>query len=83
MFEIEKNKDINPNEDLVVEKDNYRVVINKDILPFMKGASIEYNESLIKSSFQVINPIAEAKCSCGSSFSVDLGKLQKQDQQPQ
>lgn len=78
MFEIEK-KEINAKEDLVFERENYRVVINKEILPFMAGSSIEFNESLIKSSFNVTNPIAETKCSCGSSFSVDLNKLQKRD----
>lgn len=77
LFEIE-SKAIDPKEDLVFERENYRVVINKDILPYMRGSSIEYNESLIKSSFHVANPIAETKCSCGSSFSVDLNKLQQQ-----
>lgn len=76
LFEIE-NRAIDPKEDLVFERENYRVVINRDVLPFMTGSSIEYNESLIKSSFHVANPIAETKCSCGSSFSVDLNKLQK------
>lgn len=77
VFDIEKVKQINTQEDLIFERDNYRVVINKEILPFMKGSSIEYNKSLIKSSFQVVNPIAETKCGCGASFSVDLNKIQR------
>lgn len=76
-FDIEPNTKLNPHEDLIFERDNYRVVINKEVLTFMKGSSIEYTESLIKSSFQIVNPIAETKCSCGTSFSVDLSKLQK------
>lgn len=76
-FDIDTNKSIDPIEDLVFQKENYRVVINKEILPYMKGSSIEYSESLIRSSFVVSNPIAETKCGCGSSFSVDFNKLQK------
>jgi iron-sulfur cluster assembly accessory protein len=75
-FNIERNNNLNPDEDLIFERDNYRVVINKEVLTYMKGSSIEYTESLIKSSFQIVNPIAETKCSCGSSFSIDLSKIQ-------
>lgn len=81
LFEIETKNQINPNEDLVFERDNYRVVVNKEILPYMKGSSIEFNESLIKSSFQIVNPVAETRCSCGSSFSIDLNKFNKKQQQ--
>lgn len=76
-FDIEPNNELDPNEDLIFERDNYRVVVNKEVLTYMKGSAIEYTESLIKSSFQIVNPIAETKCSCGSSFSVDLSKLQR------
>lgn len=75
-FEIEQNKALDANEDLVFQREQYRVVINKDVLPFMKGSSIDYNESLIKSSFAVENPLAETKCGCGSSFSINPTKLQ-------
>lgn len=75
MFDIDKKDNLDPNEDLIFERDSYRVVIHKDILPYMKGATIEFTESLIKSSFQVKNPIAETKCSCGASFSVDPSKI--------
>lgn len=83
VFDIEDEKQIQPGEDLIVERDSYRVVVSKDILPFIQGSTLEYHESLIKSSFQVVNPIAESKCSCGSSFSVDLSKLQKSNAKEQ
>lgn len=77
VFAIEDNTKLNANEDLIFTRDHYRVVVSKDILPYIEGSSVEFNESLIKSAFQVINPVAETKCSCGSSFSIDLGKLNK------
>lgn len=75
MFCIEQRDNLDPEEDLIFEREAYRIVINREILPYMKGAAIEYNESLIKSSFQVKNPIAETKCSCGASFSIDPKKI--------
>jgi len=81
VFDIENAQQIEQNEDLIFERDNYRVVVNKDMLQFLKGSTIEFHESLIKSSFQVSNPVAETKCSCGSSFSVNLGDLQKRKEE--
>lgn len=78
VFQIENTNKLNLDEDLVIERDSYKIVINKEIVPFIKGSSIEHNESLIKSSFQITNPLAETKCGCGTSFSVNLGKLQEQ-----
>lgn len=81
IFDIEPKDKIDQQEDLIIEREQYRVVVNKQVLPFIKGSHIQYNESLIKSSFKIINPIAETKCSCGSSFSVDFNKLQQGQQE--
>lgn len=77
VFAIDYEQQIQADEDLIFKRDEYRVVVNKEILPFIKGSTVEYNESLIKSSFQIVNPIADSSCSCGSSFSVDLSRLQQ------
>uniref|UniRef100_A0A914ZKP1 FeS cluster biogenesis domain-containing protein n=1 Tax=Parascaris univalens TaxID=6257 RepID=A0A914ZKP1_PARUN len=38
-------------------------------LDFLKGATLDYAEDLMRSAFRVLdNPIAEKGCSCGSSF---------------
>jgi iron-sulfur cluster assembly accessory protein len=37
---------------------------------FLRGAKIEFEETMMRSSFVVAkNPNAEASCGCGSSFS--------------
>ncbi|XP_015673260.1 iron-sulfur cluster assembly 2 homolog, mitochondrial [Protobothrops mucrosquamatus] len=60
-------------DDRVFEKDGARVVVDLDSLSFVKGAMVDFNQELIRSSFQVVNnPQAEQGCSCGSSFSVKL-----------
>ncbi|XP_066468164.1 iron-sulfur cluster assembly 2 homolog, mitochondrial isoform X2 [Tiliqua scincoides] len=60
-------------DDRVFEQDGARVVVDLDSLNFVKGAMVDFNQELIRSSFQVVNnPQAEQGCSCGSSFSVKL-----------
>ncbi|XP_053138859.1 iron-sulfur cluster assembly 2 homolog, mitochondrial isoform X2 [Hemicordylus capensis] len=60
-------------DDRVFEQGGARVVVDVDSLSFVKGAMVDFNKELIRSSFQVVsNPQAEQGCSCGSSFSVKL-----------
>ena len=46
-------------------------VLTDDIsLPFLKGATISFEENLIGSEFKIDNPNAVSGCGCGTSFSV-------------
>jgi iron-sulfur cluster assembly 2 len=48
-----------------------RVVVDAGSLAFIRGATIDYVQEMIKSSFQVRdNPQSESACGCGSSFAV-------------
>jgi len=57
-------------DDLVIERDKIKVVIDPVSLPFLKGSEIDYVENLIGASFQVHNPNATSSCGCGTSFSI-------------
>ena len=66
VFEIvEKAND----DDQVFEKEDCRVIIDKNSLQFLEGAEIDYSEELIGSSFKINNPNATSSCGCGTSFS--------------
>jgi iron-sulfur cluster assembly accessory protein len=57
-------------DDLVLEKDGQRVLIDPVSLPFLADAEIDFAEALIGARFVVNNPNATASCGCGTSFSI-------------
>ena len=64
------DSELNNKEDIILEKDNSKVVIDILSLPYLEGAIIDFKESMIRAAFTVSeNPKAEISCSCGSSFS--------------
>lgn len=57
-------------DDIIVEKNGARVLIDPVSLIYMSGAEIDFVDNLIGQSFQIRNPNAVASCGCGTSFSV-------------
>ncbi len=57
-------------DDLLLEREGARCVIDEASLPFLAGSEIDYVEELIGASFKIHNPNATAACGCGTSFSV-------------
>ena len=57
-------------DDLVIERDGAKVLIDPVSLDFLSGAEIDFTDDLIGQAFKVNNPNATASCGCGTSFSV-------------
>ena len=57
-------------DDLVLEGEGERVVIDPVSLPFLGGATIDFTEELIGARFTIDNPNAASSCGCGVSFSL-------------
>lgn len=57
-------------DDVTVQKNGVKVLIDSTSLEFLKGAEIDYVDDLIGASFKVNNPNATSSCGCGTSFSV-------------
>jgi iron-sulfur cluster insertion protein len=57
-------------DDIVIEKDEVQLVVDSMSLQYLIGATIDYTESLLGSSFNIDNPQASTTCGCGSSFSI-------------
>ena len=56
--------------DMVAETDGVRLVVDDVSLDLVRGASVDYVESLGGAAFKVDNPVAASGCGCGTSFSV-------------
>lgn len=57
-------------DDTRVETDGVALVVDSVSLDLVRGASVDYVESLGGSAFKVTNPQAASGCGCGSSFSI-------------
>jgi len=57
-------------DDVVVETDGVRLVVDTMSLDLVRGATVDFVDNLGGSSFKVENPQAASGCGCGSSFSV-------------
>lgn len=57
-------------DDLVLEKDGVKVLVDAVSLPFLENAVIDFSDELIGARFVVQNPNATSSCGCGTSFSV-------------
>jgi iron-sulfur cluster assembly protein len=64
-FAEAKNED-----DMIVELDGARVLIDEMSREFLSGSEIDFSTELIGAAFKINNPNATAACGCGTSFSV-------------
>ncbi|MBB3440294.1 iron-sulfur cluster insertion protein ErpA [Rhizobium sp. BK379] len=57
-------------DDIVVEKNDAKVLIDSLSLVYMAGSEIDFVDNLLGQSFQIKNPNAVASCGCGTSFAI-------------
>lgn len=57
-------------DDLVLEKNGQKVLVDQISLPFLSNAVIDFTDELIGARFVVENPNAKTSCGCGTSFSI-------------
>ena len=69
-FQYEIKLDRAVEEDLVLEGQGQRVVVDPVSLPFLSKAVIDFSEELIGARFVIENPNASSSCGCGTSFSM-------------
>lgn len=57
-------------DDILIEQDGARVLIDQVSLEFLGGSEVDFVEGLMGSHFEIKNPNAKSSCGCGTSFSV-------------
>ena len=60
--------------DHVVDLAGVTVVVDPYSAPYLKGASIDYLETIQEAGFKIDNPNAVGSCGCGNSFQVAEGE---------
>ncbi len=65
-----KLEDTVMDDDMVMEKDGQKVLIDSVSLPFLSDAVIDFTQELIGARFVIENPNATSSCGCGVSFSM-------------
>lgn len=69
-FQYEIALDSPKDDDLVLEGNGQKVVVDSVSLPFLENAVIDFSEELIGARFVIDNPNATSSCGCGTSFSM-------------
>ncbi|HMB12650.1 MAG TPA: iron-sulfur cluster assembly accessory protein [Roseovarius sp.] len=69
-FQYDIKLDQPAEDDLVLEGQGQKVVVDSVSLPFLAGATIDFSEELIGARFVIENPNASSSCGCGTSFSM-------------
>jgi iron-sulfur cluster assembly accessory protein len=61
-------------DDQVFEGGNIKLIVDSGSLMYLRGAEIDYIDSLMGGGFRIENPNAMQSCSCGSSFRTEAGE---------
>jgi iron-sulfur cluster assembly protein/iron-sulfur cluster insertion protein len=56
-------------EDTVEEFDGVKVVVERQSLEMVRGATLDYKDALTGAGFAINNPNVTKSCGCGNSFS--------------
>jgi iron-sulfur cluster assembly protein len=56
------------------EVEGVRIVVDPFSAPYLRGASVDYLETIQESGFKIDNPNAVSSCGCGHSFQVADGE---------
>jgi iron-sulfur cluster assembly protein len=63
-FEKAKEED-----DALIEENGVKILVDSYSQDYLKGANVDYIESLMGAGFKINNPNVTKSCSCGHSFS--------------
>ena len=62
-FEDEVNE-----EDMVFDNGGLKLIVDENSVHYLKGAQIDFEDSLMGGGFRIFNPNAVRSCGCGHSF---------------
>ncbi len=57
-------------EDHVFESHGAKLFVDSQSLMYLDGTTLDYSDNLLTGGFKFLNPNAQRKCSCGTSFAI-------------
>ncbi len=54
--------------DATVDFDGVEVVVDRMSVPYLDGATVDFEDTISKQGFTIDNPNAQGSCACGDSF---------------
>jgi iron-sulfur cluster assembly accessory protein len=54
--------------DSVVDFDGVEIIVDNMSVPYLSGATIDFEDTIQKQGFTIDNPAATGSCACGDSF---------------
>lgn len=67
-----------PGDERVFECYGIQIIIDAESLKYVNDLTLDYSEDLMGGGFRFYNPIANATCGCGNSFSTTFELMPKQ-----
>lgn len=67
-LQYEMSLDARKEGDAIVARDGVEFLIDDESAQFLRGATLDYNDGLTGTGFQIVNPNAARTCGCGTSF---------------
>mmetsp|Transcript_17325 Transcript_17325/g.15565 ORF Transcript_17325/g.15565 Transcript_17325/m.15565 type:complete len:193 (-) Transcript_17325:47-625(-) len=79
-FEFAGSDDIEQDEDIILEKNDAKFIVDKTSMKFIKGAKLDFISDFIQTTFTIIdNPNIVSECGCNVSFQPNAELLDMDD----
>jgi len=67
---LDLDENFDETKEIVLTINEITVAIDKRSALYLEGATVDFNDSVDKRGFVVLNPAAKTVCGCGSSYSM-------------
>lgn len=67
-LQYEMSLDARKEGDAIVVRDGMEFFVDGESAQLLRGATLDYNDGLTGTGFQIVNPNAARTCGCGTSF---------------
>ena len=67
-LQYEMSLDARKEGDAIVVQDGVEFFVDDESAQLLRGATLDYNDGLTGTGFQIVNPNAARTCGCGTSF---------------